>query len=87
MAENCLQFNELRQIDYTTSAWMVFCFCLCFIVYILTVLNQHFHRVGFGLEPGAVGQKTDFKEATKRLEWGLKKAIFFYEFVHQFAFQ
>jgi hypothetical protein len=31
-------------------------------------------RVTFELEPGAVGNTTDFKEANKRLEWGLKKA-------------
>ncbi|PON93391.1 Clathrin adaptor, mu subunit, partial [Trema orientale] len=31
-------------------------------------------RVSFELEPGAVGNTTDFKEANKRLEWGLKKA-------------
>ncbi|KAH1244315.1 AP-4 complex subunit mu [Glycine max] len=30
-------------------------------------------RVNFELEPGAVGHTTDFKEANKRLEWGLKK--------------
>ncbi|XP_057442460.1 AP-4 complex subunit mu-like [Lotus japonicus] len=30
-------------------------------------------RVSFELEPGAVGQTTDFKEANKRLEWSLKK--------------
>lgn len=28
------------------------------------------------MEPGALGQTTDFKEANKRLEWGLKKAKF-----------
>lgn len=33
-------------------------------------------RVSFELEPGAVGNTTDFKEASKRLEWGLKKARF-----------
>lgn len=33
-------------------------------------------RVSFELEPGAVGQVTDFKESNKRLEWGLKKAMF-----------
>ncbi|KAB1221908.1 AP-4 complex subunit mu [Morella rubra] len=31
-------------------------------------------RVSFELEPGAVGNTTDFKEASKRLEWGFKKA-------------
>lgn len=46
----------------------------------LTVLDYHFYRVSFGLEPGAVGQRTDFKEANKRLEWGLKKAIISYQF-------
>ncbi|XP_058221277.1 AP-4 complex subunit mu [Rhododendron vialii] len=32
-------------------------------------------RVSFELEPGAVGQVTDFKESNKRLEWGLKKIV------------
>ncbi|TKY56327.1 AP-4 complex subunit mu [Spatholobus suberectus] len=32
-------------------------------------------RVSFELEPGAVGQTTDFKEANKRLEWNLKKIV------------
>ncbi|KAI5406243.1 hypothetical protein KIW84_052834 [Lathyrus oleraceus] len=31
-------------------------------------------RVNFELEPGTVGHTTDFKEANKRLEWGIKKA-------------
>ncbi|KAK3024924.1 hypothetical protein RJ639_043239 [Escallonia herrerae] len=37
-------------------------------------------RVSFELEPGAVGQMTDFKESNKRLEWGLKKAIFLHKY-------
>ncbi|KAE9603562.1 putative clathrin adaptor, mu subunit [Lupinus albus] len=32
-------------------------------------------RVNFELEAGAVGNTTDFKEANKRLEWGLKKIV------------
>ncbi|XP_054788925.1 AP-4 complex subunit mu-like [Prosopis cineraria] len=36
-------------------------------------LPTHTTRVSFELESGAVGQTTDFKEANKRLEWGLKK--------------
>ncbi|CAJ1971678.1 unnamed protein product [Sphenostylis stenocarpa] len=32
-------------------------------------------RVSFELEPGAIGQTTDFKEANKRLEWSLKKIV------------
>ncbi|GAU34943.1 hypothetical protein TSUD_312740 [Trifolium subterraneum] len=32
-------------------------------------------RVNFELEPGVVGHTTDFKEANKRLEWGLKKVV------------
>nr|GLL48132.1 AP-4 complex subunit mu-like isoform X2 [Ipomoea trifida] len=32
-------------------------------------------RVGFELEPAAVGQTTDFKESNKRLEWNLKKIV------------
>ncbi|XVF36058.1 hypothetical protein REPUB_Repub19eG0025700 [Reevesia pubescens] len=32
-------------------------------------------RVSFELEPGAVGNRTDFKESSKRLEWGLKKIV------------
>ncbi|WVY89612.1 hypothetical protein V8G54_035126 [Vigna mungo] len=35
----------------------------------------HYIRVSFELEPGAVGQTTDFKEANKRLEWSLKKIV------------
>lgn len=31
------------------------------------------YRATYELEPGAIGQTTDFKEANKRLEWGLKK--------------
>ncbi|MCD7460701.1 hypothetical protein HAX54_044232 [Datura stramonium] len=31
--------------------------------------------VSFELEPGAVGQTTDFKESSKRLEWSLKKVL------------
>ncbi|KAK2659893.1 hypothetical protein Ddye_006426 [Dipteronia dyeriana] len=38
-------------------------------------LPKYTTRVSFGLEPGAAGQRTDFKEATKRLEWGLKKIV------------
>ncbi|XP_050225288.1 AP-4 complex subunit mu-like isoform X3 [Mercurialis annua] len=30
-------------------------------------------RVNFELEPGAVGNTTDFKESSKKIEWGLKK--------------
>ncbi|XP_026658298.1 AP-4 complex subunit mu-like isoform X1 [Phoenix dactylifera] len=32
-------------------------------------------RVSFELEPGAVGQTTDFKEGMKRFEWCLKKIV------------
>ncbi|XP_052190302.1 AP-4 complex subunit mu [Diospyros lotus] len=32
-------------------------------------------RVSFELEPGAVGQMTDFKESNKRLEWSIKKIV------------
>ncbi|XP_050376677.1 AP-4 complex subunit mu [Argentina anserina] len=32
-------------------------------------------RASFELEPGAIGQTTDFKEPNKRLEWGLKKIV------------
>ncbi|WRX31237.1 Mu homology domain - like 5 [Theobroma cacao] len=32
-------------------------------------------QASFELEPGAVGQRTDFKEANKKLEWGLKKIV------------
>ena len=31
-------------------------------------------RASFELEPGAAGQKSDFKETNKMLEWSLKKA-------------
>ncbi|CAN0873421.1 AP-4 complex subunit mu [Linum grandiflorum] len=36
-------------------------------------LPKYTARATFELEPGAVGQTTDFKESTKKLEWGLKK--------------
>jgi AP-4 complex subunit mu-1 len=32
-------------------------------------------RASFELEAGAIGQTTDFKEGSRRLEWNLKKAI------------
>ncbi|GJY79111.1 hypothetical protein Tco_0484912 [Tanacetum coccineum] len=32
-------------------------------------------EVSFELEPGAVGQVTDFKEQNKKVEWGLKKIV------------
>ncbi|KAJ7957789.1 AP-4 complex subunit mu [Quillaja saponaria] len=32
-------------------------------------------RISFDLEPGAVGNTTDFNQANKRLEWGLKKIV------------
>ncbi|XP_078432610.1 clathrin adaptor complexes medium subunit family protein [Wolffia australiana] len=32
-------------------------------------------RVSFELEPGTNGNTTDFKEGTKKLEWGLKKIV------------
>lgn len=38
-------------------------------------LPKYTTRVSFDLEPGAVGNTTDFKEATKKLEWGLKKIV------------
>ncbi|KOM47622.1 hypothetical protein LR48_Vigan07g132600 [Vigna angularis] len=38
-------------------------------------LPKYTSRVSFELEPGAVGQTTDFKEANKRLEWSLKKIV------------
>ncbi|KAM5575431.1 AP-4 complex subunit mu [Rosa sericea] len=38
-------------------------------------LPKYTMRASFELEPGAVGQTTDFKEASKRLEWGLKKIV------------
>ncbi|KAF8377362.1 hypothetical protein HHK36_030739 [Tetracentron sinense] len=43
-------------------------------VVVLMPLPTYTTRVSFELEPGAVGNTTDFKEANKRLEWGLKKA-------------
>ncbi|KAJ4963319.1 hypothetical protein NE237_023258 [Protea cynaroides] len=33
------------------------------------------NRVSFEMEPGAVGNTTDFREANKRIEWGLKKIV------------
>ncbi|XP_068313014.1 AP-4 complex subunit mu-like [Pyrus communis] len=38
-------------------------------------LPKYTIRASFELEPGAVGQTTDFKDANKRLEWGLKKIV------------
>ncbi|XP_065847096.1 AP-4 complex subunit mu-like [Euphorbia lathyris] len=38
-------------------------------------LPAYTSRVNFELEPGAVGNTTDFKESTKKLEWGLKKIV------------
>lgn len=38
-------------------------------------LPKYTARATFELEPGAMGQTTDFKEANKRLEWGLKKIV------------
>ncbi|KAF9620719.1 hypothetical protein IFM89_014240 [Coptis chinensis] len=35
----------------------------------------NFKVVSFELESGAVGNTTDFKEANKKLEWGLKKIV------------
>ncbi|XP_031498652.1 AP-4 complex subunit mu [Nymphaea colorata] len=32
-------------------------------------------RVSYELEPGAIGQITDFKEANRKLEWNLKKIV------------
>lgn len=38
-------------------------------------LPTYTSRVSFELEPGTVGQTTDFKESNKRLEWSLKKVV------------
>ncbi|KAF3447237.1 hypothetical protein FNV43_RR12417 [Rhamnella rubrinervis] len=38
-------------------------------------LPKYTMRASFELEPGAVGQTTDFKQANKRLEWNLKKIV------------
>ncbi|CAN8325788.1 unnamed protein product [Cochlearia groenlandica] len=37
-------------------------------------LPNYTSRASFELEPGAAGQKTDFKESSKMLEWSFKKA-------------
>jgi AP-4 complex subunit mu-1 len=52
----------------------------CWLIYF------QFFSVNFELEPGAVGHTTDFKEANKRLEWGLKKVnlIFWFSINSQF---
>ena len=39
-------------------------------------------RASFELEAGAVGQTTDFKEGTRRLEWNLKKASSKKDFIY-----
>lgn len=38
-------------------------------------LPKYTTRVSFELEPGAVGQTTDFRESNRRLEWSLKKIL------------
>ncbi|KAL4197259.1 hypothetical protein AMTRI_Chr04g250210 [Amborella trichopoda] len=38
-------------------------------------LPKYTARVSFELDPGAVGNTTDFKESTKKLEWGLRKIV------------
>ncbi|XP_030935612.1 AP-4 complex subunit mu isoform X2 [Quercus lobata] len=38
-------------------------------------LPKYTTRASFELEPGAIGQTTNFKEANRRLEWGLKKIV------------
>ncbi|XP_022768439.1 AP-4 complex subunit mu-like [Durio zibethinus] len=38
-------------------------------------LPKYTARASFELEPGAIGQRTDFKEVNKKLEWGLKKIV------------
>uniref|UniRef100_A0A803LUZ5 MHD domain-containing protein n=1 Tax=Chenopodium quinoa TaxID=63459 RepID=A0A803LUZ5_CHEQI len=38
-------------------------------------LPSYTSRVSFDVEPGAIGQMADFKEANKRLEWSLKKIV------------
>ncbi|XP_015576813.1 AP-4 complex subunit mu [Ricinus communis] len=38
-------------------------------------LPAYTSRVTFELEPGAVGVTTDFKESSKKIEWGLKKIV------------
>ncbi|GMY06975.1 AP-4 complex subunit mu isoform X1 [Fagus crenata] len=38
-------------------------------------LPKYTARASFELEPGAIGQTTDFKEANRRLEWSLKKIV------------
>lgn len=40
-----------------------------------------FGRVSFEMEPGAVGQSTDFKEANKTIEWSCRKV---YDFLSSF---
>lgn len=44
-------------------------------VVVQMALPKYTARVSFELEPGAVGNTTDFKEGNKKLEWGLKKII------------
>lgn len=45
------------------------------IILVQMPLPAYTTRVSFELEPGTVGNTTDFKEANKRLEWGLKKIV------------
>ncbi|XP_059459563.1 AP-4 complex subunit mu [Corylus avellana] len=44
-------------------------------IMVMMPLPKYTTRASFELEPGALGQTTDFKEANKRLEWGLKKIV------------
>lgn len=44
----------------------------------LLISQLYNYRASFELEPGMAGQTTDFKEANKKLEWSLKKAIIAY---------
>ena len=51
----------------------------------LVEFSFSYFRASFEKEPGAVGQTTDFKDANKRLEWSLKKAIISYQGFYDFA--
>lgn len=73
--EGCPSFTKSGVIT-DRPYWLARKRCTTVLMYADLILNWCYFRASFELEPGALGQTTDFKEANKRLEWGLKKAKF-----------
>ncbi|GFZ10267.1 clathrin adaptor complexes medium subunit family protein [Actinidia rufa] len=70
------RYFSLKLISVLKGRPTVAAFTLFTLVLMFSPLaSTSFFRVSFELEPGVVGQMTDFKESNKRLEWGLKKAM------------